>query len=159
MDEKDESSDGANSEDIDLDYSQTHLEDFLKSQTTSSMMKGSNIQSGQLLNSFLSTYNKMKSGTGATQLSGTGENQKQSKLGGRKTSSQAMNAIQERPNDSESQTTEKKEQEDSEDEDFGRGNEVIELEKVSVTSSVKSQVKQKAIITEEEAKQIQSKME
>ena len=36
------------------------------------MMKGTNIQSGHLLNSFLSTYNKMKSGTGAS-LQGTGE--------------------------------------------------------------------------------------
>ena len=38
--------DDANSEDFDLDYSQTHLEDFLKSQTSNSLMKGSNIQSG-----------------------------------------------------------------------------------------------------------------
>lgn len=52
--------------DLDLNYSQTHLEDFLKSQTSSSLMKGSNIQSGQLLNSFLSTYNKLK-GTGSLQ--------------------------------------------------------------------------------------------
>ena len=35
--------DDANSEDFDLDYSQTHLEDFLKSQTSNSLMKGSNI--------------------------------------------------------------------------------------------------------------------
>ena len=56
--------------DIDLDYSQTHLDDFLKSQTASSMMKGTNVQSGQLLNSFLSTYNKARSGSG-TGLSGS----------------------------------------------------------------------------------------
>lgn len=43
-----------------LDYSQTHLEDFLKSQTNASLLKGSQLQTGQLLNSFLSTYNKMK---------------------------------------------------------------------------------------------------
>jgi len=53
-----------------LNYSQTHLDDFLKSHTSSSLMKGSNIQSGQLLNSFLSTYNKLK-GTGASSLQGT----------------------------------------------------------------------------------------
>ena len=66
--------DGENEEDmdLDLDYSQTHLDDFLKSQTSSSMMKGTNIQSGQLLNSFLSTYNKARSGTGASSLAGTG---------------------------------------------------------------------------------------
>ena len=56
-------------DDLDLDYSQTHLDDFLKSNMSSSMMKGTNIQSGQLLNSFLSTYNKMKgSGTGISSL-------------------------------------------------------------------------------------------
>ena len=59
-------------DDLDLDYSQTHLDDFLKSHTSSTMMKGTNIQSGHLLNSFLSTYNKMKSGTGAS-LQGTAE--------------------------------------------------------------------------------------
>ena len=46
--------------DLELDYSQTHLEDFLKSQTNASLLKGSQLQTGQLLNSFLSTYNKMK---------------------------------------------------------------------------------------------------
>lgn len=56
---------GLNDDDLDLAYSQTHLDDFLRSQTSTTMMKGTNIQSGQLLNSFLSTYNKMKSsGTG-----------------------------------------------------------------------------------------------
>lgn len=30
-------------EDLDLDYSQTHLDDFLKSHNSSTMMKGSNI--------------------------------------------------------------------------------------------------------------------
>lgn len=102
IDDIDQDDDGA-SEDFDLDYSQTHLEDFLKSQTSNSLMKGSNIQSGQLLNSFLSTYNKMKSGTINT-MSGTGENPaKQSKLGMRKGSnSQPMNAILENANDSES---------------------------------------------------------
>ena len=59
-------------DDLDLDYSQTHLDDFLKSHNSSTMMKGTNIQSGQLLNSFLSTYNKMKgSGTGLSSLNGT----------------------------------------------------------------------------------------
>ena len=55
---------GEGDSDLDLDYSQTHLEDFLKSQTSSSLMKGSNIQSGQLLNSFITTYNKMKGSSG-----------------------------------------------------------------------------------------------
>ena len=60
---------GDDDDEFDLDYSQTHLDDFLKSHT-SSTLKGTNIQSGQLLNSFLSTYNKLK-GTGASSLQGT----------------------------------------------------------------------------------------
>jgi hypothetical protein len=55
---------------LDLDYSQTHLDDFLKSQTNNSLLKGSQIQSGQLLTSFLSTYNKMR-GTGSLNVTGT----------------------------------------------------------------------------------------
>ena len=63
-------------EELDLDYSQTHLDDFLKSHTSSTMLKGTNIQSGQLLNSFLSTYNKMKgsqSGLSSMNLTATAE--------------------------------------------------------------------------------------
>lgn len=45
-------------EDIDLDYSQTHLDDFLKTHGQNTMIKGS-----QLMNTFLSSYSKMKSGT------------------------------------------------------------------------------------------------
>ena len=30
-------------EELDLDYSQTHLDDFLKSHTSSTMLKGTNI--------------------------------------------------------------------------------------------------------------------
>ena len=41
-------------EGVDMDYSQTHLEDFLKSQSN----RG--VTSQQLLNSFVSTYNKTK---------------------------------------------------------------------------------------------------
>jgi len=67
--ENDDDDLGMDDDDLDLDYSQTHLDDFLKSNMSSSMMKGTNIQSGQLLNSFLSTYNKMKgSGTGISSL-------------------------------------------------------------------------------------------
>ena len=50
-------------EDIDFDYSQTHLEDFLKSQNRNTLLKNSNVHSTQLLNTFLSSYSKMKSGT------------------------------------------------------------------------------------------------
>ena len=52
-------------ENIDFDYSQSHLEDFLKSQTANTLLKGSNVQSSQLINTFLTSYNKMKTG-GAT---------------------------------------------------------------------------------------------
>lgn len=48
-----------NDDEIDFDYSQTHLEDFLKSQGHNTLIKNSN----QLLNTFLSSYSKMKSGT------------------------------------------------------------------------------------------------
>lgn len=74
--------DKADEEDFDLDYSQTQLDDFLKSNMSSSMMKGTNIQSGQLLNSFLSTYNKMK---GSNSLQGTVD-QTGTNLGTRKNS-------------------------------------------------------------------------
>lgn len=46
--------DGENDDAFDMDYSQTHLDDFLKSQST----RGLNSQ--QLVQSFLSTYNKTK---------------------------------------------------------------------------------------------------
>lgn len=51
-------------DDIDFDYSQTHLEDFLRSQNHNTLLKNSNVASTQLLNTFLSSYNKMRSGTG-----------------------------------------------------------------------------------------------
>ncbi len=71
-----------------------------------------------------------------------------------------MNAIQENANDSESQVTEKKdlgEFDDDEDEDLGRDQQdVIELDKVSVNSSAvkKQSQKQRALISQEEAKAI-----
>jgi len=44
-DDSDQDDDGKNLDDdeLDLDYSQTHLDDFLKSHTSSSMLKGTNI--------------------------------------------------------------------------------------------------------------------
>ena len=42
-DDDDELDEMMDDDDLDLDYSQTQLDDFLKSQTSSSMMKGSNI--------------------------------------------------------------------------------------------------------------------
>lgn len=145
-------------DDLDLDYSQTHLDDFLKSQTSSSMMKGSNIQSGQLLNSFLSTYNKMKgSGTGISSLQGTGIDASQNNLGTRKGSSVAVvpaqEVIRENAEDEESRTTEQKDineigegaaDSDDDDEELGRSEEGIDLNNVSVkTSSVKSSQSEK----------------
>ena len=50
-------------DDIDFDYSQTHLEDFLKSQNNNTLIKNSNVQSSQLMNTFLSSYSKMRSNT------------------------------------------------------------------------------------------------
>ena len=119
-------------EDLDLDYSQTHLDDFLKSQTSSSLLKGSNIQSGQLLNSFLSTYNKMKgSGTGLSSLQGTVD--QANHLGQRK-SSQPPEVIRE--NDEESIATEKKDPDEIDsDEELGRSEDEINLDNVSVKSS------------------------
>lgn len=43
----------------DLDYSQSHLDDFLKSQVSRQMLKNTNIQSGALLSSFVTTVNRM----------------------------------------------------------------------------------------------------
>ena len=44
-DDSDQDDDGKNLDvdELDLDYSQTHLDDFLKSHTSSSMLKGTNI--------------------------------------------------------------------------------------------------------------------
>lgn len=62
-----------------------------------------------------------------------------------------------RENDEESIATEKKDDDDDmdSDEELGRSNEEINLENVSVKSSVKStSVKQKAILSKEEVKLI-----
>jgi len=62
-----------------------------------------------------------------------------------------------RENDEESIATEKKDDDDDmdSDEELGRSNEEINLENVSVKSSVKStSVKQKAILSKEEVKKI-----
>ena len=63
-----------------------------------------------------------------------------------------------RENDEESIATEKKDDDDDDmdsDEELGRSNEEINLENVSVKSSVKStSVKQKAILSKEEVKKI-----
>ena len=136
---KDEAANGEEEEDlqemdIDLDYSQTHLDDFLKSQTSSSMMKGTNIQSGQLLNSFLSTYNKARSGSGTGLSGGTGTGVDQSAALVAKAKDPAMKPIEEKEGDEQSHTTEKRKDDSDSDEDLGRTNEVIELEHVSVKS-------------------------
>jgi hypothetical protein len=120
------------------------------------MLKGTNIQSGQLLNSFLTTYNKMKSGTGASLngMTGTGEGANKSRL----ETTKPMEGIAEKPDEGESQTNEQQRDSDySDDEDMDRGNEVIDLDKVSVTSSViKNHEKaKKAIISQDEAKKLQ----
>ena len=50
--------------------------------------------------------------------------------------------------------------EEDDDEDLGRDQEVIELDKVDVTpSQKKDSTKQKAIISQEEAKQIQDRVD
>ena len=48
-------------DDIDFDYSQSHLDDFLRTHA-----QKNNIQSSQLMNTFLSSYSKIKSGTGTS---------------------------------------------------------------------------------------------
>ena len=45
--------------DKELDFSQSHLDEFLTSQNKT-LLKGANIQSGQLLSSFVTTVNRMK---------------------------------------------------------------------------------------------------
>jgi hypothetical protein len=112
------------------------------------MLKGTNIQSGHLLNSFLSTYNKMKgSGTGLSSLQGTAE--QTNNMGQRKGSQPPPEVIRE--NDEESIATDKKDLDelDSDDEELGRNDEEINLETVSVKSSVKSSTssKQRAILS------------
>ena len=100
------------------------------------MLKGTNIQSGQLLNSFLSTYNKMKgSGTGVS-FQGTVEGS--NNLGTKKNSQAPPEVIRE--NEEESITSEKKDiNEIDSDEELGRDDdERIDLEKVSAKSSIKS---------------------
>ena len=149
-----------------MDYSQTHLDTFLLSQTSNStMLKGTNIQSGHLLNSFLSTYNKMKgSGTGLSSLQGTNVENSVNNLGTRKQSSAQVPEEIKENEDEESRTTEQKdinELDDSdEDEELGRSEEGIDLDQISVRSgSVKSSqsAKQKAILSPEEVRTIQAK--
>ena len=82
-------------DDLDLDYSQTHLDDFLKSQTNSTM-KGTNVQSGQLLTSFLSTYKQARSGSG-TGLTGSAMEQSNAMVA--KAKDPAMKPIEEREGD------------------------------------------------------------
>ena len=119
------------------------------------MMKGTNIQSGQLLNSFLSTYNKARSGTGSS-LAGTGTGGiDQSAALVAKAKDPAMKPIEEREGDQESHTTEKKGENSDSDEDLGRTNEVIELEHVSVKSKP-SEKQQKAILSPEDVSKIKA---
>ena len=116
-------------------------------------MKGTNIQSGQLLNSFLSTYNKARSGTGSS-LAGTGTaGIDQSAALVAKAKDPAMKPIEEREGDQESHTTEKKDSDS--DEDLGRTNEVIELEHVSVKSKP-SEKQQKAILSPDDVSKIKA---
>ena len=61
-------------------------------------MKGTNVQSGQLLTSFLSTYNKARSGTGSS-LAGTGTGVDQSAALVAKAKDQNMNPIEEKEGD------------------------------------------------------------
>jgi hypothetical protein len=99
------------------------------------------------------------SGTGLSSLQGTGE-PTTNNLGQRKGSQPPPEMIRE--NDEESIATEKKDEDDDldSDEELGRSNEEINLENVSVKSSVKSTSgKHKAILSKEEVKKIQAKME
>ena len=107
-------------QDDELDYSQTHLEDFLKSQLnqstrgnannasgTNKHISTTNVQSGQLLNSFLSTYNKMKGGTGTGGQSARKDSHVDSQ----------MNIIMEKEEDSAGQGDELKRRAEEEDDD------------------------------------------
>lgn len=117
-------------QDIDLDYSQTHLEDFLKSQTQSQLLKGSQVQTGQLLNSFITTYNKMT--RGPTTL--------------KHTTKVDVEQIEEE------NVSEHLSEEDEDFDDFGRSEDRLDLENVEVGSSPKKQAK--PIISQEEAQKI-----
>ena len=137
-------------DEFELDYSQTHLDDFLKSQASSAQMKGTNIQSGQLLNSFLSTYNKLK-GTGADST-----NANPAALGIRKQSSKKPPAEVIPENDQESIATEKKDINEIEsDSELGR-DEDIDLANLTVPSGKSNKSdKKKAMLSPEEVKEIQ----
>ena len=63
-----------------------------------------------------------------------------------------------RENDEESIATEKKDGEDSEDDELGRSEDEINLEKVSVKSGSAKSTKSKAILSPEEVKKIQDKV-
>ena len=64
-----------------------------------------------------------------------------------------------RENDEESIATEKKDGEDSEDDELGRSEDEINLEKVSVKSGSAKSTKSKAILSPEEVKKIQDKVQ
>lgn len=129
-------------DDIDFNYSCTQLEDFLKSQNH---MKNTNVQSSQLLNTFLSSYSKMRS-----------TNFKESIIQGVANSRVEMKPIAELEQ-SESETNTVKDQEDSE-EDLGRSGEDIDLNKVDVKSSASSVKKSKPILSQEEVKKAQGEV-
>jgi len=128
-----------NDDEIDFDYSQTHLDDFLKSQTQNNLFKNSNVQSTQLLNTFLSSYNKMKSGQSF-----------RNSLNKVDVSQSKMNPIIEKFEQSESEAQSKKAPEEDEfDEDLGRSGEKIDLNQVEV-SSKNSAKKSKPILSQEQ---------
>ena len=64
-----------------------------------------------------------------------------------------------RENDEESIATDKKDGEDSEDDELGRSEDEINLEKVSVKSGSAKSTKSKAILSPEEVKKIQDKVQ
>eukprot|EP00347_Sterkiella_histriomuscorum_P022347 403330799 len=156
-----EGMEGNGDEDIDFDYSQTHLEDFLKSHMGQNT-KNSNIQSSQLLNTFLSSYSKMKSGVGASfrdshQLQNMLTSKNNFGAGGSK-----MNPIDEKLEDSEHSETRTKrlEPSDSEEEDgFGRSQEHIDLAQVEVKSSKSPNKQQKPILSQREVDDIKKKQQ
>ncbi len=65
-------------DDIDFDYSQSHLDDFLRTHA-----QKNNIQSSQLMNTFLSSYSKMKSGTGTSMQAALVNSNREPKLSSR----------------------------------------------------------------------------
>jgi len=141
-------------DEIDFDYSQTHLEDFLKSQTGNTLLKGTNIQSSQLMNTFLSSYSKMKSGVSF----------RESNLNiGKITTLGGMNPIDEKLEQSESEKSETKtqkiDQSDSEDDAFGRSGEHIDLGQVEVKSGKSPSKSGKPLLSQQEVAQARKPQE